>query len=317
MIEMVGRFFKKNIVLVFLMVLFTAMVILKRDSFLSSINIKNLLVQISAYGIVAYAMTFAIIAGVFDLSVGSVLGMSTILFIDLSSKYSILVGMFVAILFGLVIGVINGLLVSKFKTDAFITTMATMLSVQGLALFYTSGIPINYNNDWIYELGNGSIAGIPYLICIMFVTMLISQFILSMSKFGRNLYATGGNQTVAKIAGINITFYIFMVFVILGVTSALAGILYASRVNAGSALYGRDLALYCVAAAVIGGARLSGGTGSAVKTLLGLIVMGILFNGLTLLKIKASYQDIIKGTTVIVVVVMDAIGNKKLKRGGM
>jgi ribose transport system permease protein len=309
--ENVLHFIRKNIVLVFLVVLFIIMIALNQNSFLSSNNLKNLFLQISTYGIAAYAMTFAIIAGVFDLSIGSVLGMSTILFIDLSSRFNILTGVIAALAFGLGIGALNGFLVSKLKMDCFIITLATMLAVQGLALFYTGGIPINFNNDWIYELGHGTIAGIPYLVIILICVTVIAQIVLVKTKFGRNLYATGGNRIVAQIAGIRTGFYLFIVFVILGVMAALSGILYASRVNAGSALYGSDLALYCVAATVIGGAKLTGGTGSALKTFLGLLVMGILFNGLTLLKIEASYQDIIKGIVLIAVVVMDTIGNKK------
>jgi ribose transport system permease protein len=308
--ENIRNFIKTKTVVVFLIALVIMMIIVKPASFLSANNTINILVQISSYGMVAYAMTFAIICGEFDLSVSSTFAMSTILYIDISSKMNVPMGMLCALLFGLGIGAINGYLVSKHKMSAFIVTLATMVAVKGLALFYTD-TPISINSDAIYEIGNGTFLGIPYIVYVFFAVLVIAQIILTKTQFGRNLYATGGNESVAKVAGIHVGFYKFIIFVILGGMSAFGAIFFASRLNAGSALYANDLALYCVAATVIGGTRLTGGSGSALRTFLGLLVMGILFNGLTLLKIDASYQNIIKGAVVIAVVAMDSLTKKQ------
>ncbi len=305
---------KRNIVVVFILILLVLMAILKPTSFFSSTNITNIFIQISSYGVVAFAMTFAIIAGEFDLSVSSIFGMSTILFIDLSSKVSVFIGVLAAILFGLFAGSLNGFFVSKLRTNSFITTLASMMIFKGISLTYTNGAPVNINNNGIYDFGNGKLLGIPYILIILFIVFIGAQIILSRTKFGRNIYATGGNMAVAKLAGINTTFYKFIIFVILGLLSSIGALLYAARVSAGSALYGSDLAIYCVAAVVVGGTSLSGGTGNAVKTLLGLLVMGILFNGLTLLSVKGEFQEIAKGIIVIVVVVFDAYNSNRNRK---
>lgn len=301
---------KRSSVIIFLALIIVVMAIVKPQSFLSVDNITNILIQIAVYGVVAFAMTFAIICGEFDLSVSSTFALSTILFIDLSQKIGIVPAIFITLAVGLIIGLINGVLVANAGMNAFITTMATMTALKGVALTYTDGRPINFNSDIIYEIGNGKVLGIPYLVIIFFIVFVVAQILLKNTTMGRNLYATGGNYQVAKMAGVNVRFNKMIIFVILGFMAAFGGILFASRINAGSALYGTDLALYCVAATVIGGTSLSGGSGSAFRTLIGLFVMGVMFNALTLLKIEATYQDAIKGFVLIAVVVIDALSNK-------
>ena len=148
-----------------------------------------------------------------------------------------------------------------------------------------------------------------------FLGALAHLVVLARTKFGRNVYATGGNLTVAKLAGINVNFYKAMLFVILGVTTAMAGILMAMRLSSGNSLYGGDLTMSVVAGVVIGGTSLSGGRGSAVKTLWGMLLVGVLFNGLQRLEVQANWQDVVKGLILIVVVSVDAVlaqGKRKL-----
>jgi ribose transport system permease protein len=191
-----------------------------------------------------------------------------------------------------------------------------MMSIKGLALFYTDGKPVNTPNGFIYDLGNGALfkgrgfPGIPYLSIIFFAVLLLSFLLLRYTNFGRNLYATGGNYTVAKLAGINVDFYKLMIFVILGLAAALGGIMLGSRMVAGNALYGQDLSLSIIAAIVIGGTSLSGGSGGIFKTLVGLLVVSILFNTLMLLGVQAYYQQLAKGIVVIVVVSTDVYINR-------
>jgi len=274
--------------------------------FLTFDNIINILVQISVYGVVAFAMTFAIICGEFDLSVSSTFALSTIFFISFSNKIGIIPSILAVLAIGCAIGLLNGLLVSKVKINAFIVTMGTMVSLKGIALFYTNGKPIRNNEDIIYQMGNGTLFSIPYLVVIFFLVLAISEFILKRTKFGRNIYATGGSIKVAKMAGINVDFYKTVVFVILGFAAAFGGIILSCRISAGSALYGADLALSVVAAVVIGGTNLTGGKGSALKTLIGMLVVGVLFNALTLLEVQAYYQEVIKGIILMLVVSLDS-----------
>lgn len=300
---------RENIVIAALLFLVVLMTILSR-SFLTASNLINILNQISIYGIVACGMTFAIICGEFDLSVGSLLAVTTIVFIDSAKNYGFVVAVTMALAIGVVVGIINGFLVAKVKISAFVATLSSMVSLKGLALFYTNGKPINYVHDGMYNLGNGSFLGIPYIVYMFLSFVIIGHLVLKYTKFGRNIFATGGNMTVAAMAGINVVYYKFITFVILGFVTAFAGIIMACRLNSGNSLFGNDLALSVVAATVIGGTSLSGGKGSVVKTLLGMLVIGVLFNALLILGVQANWQDVIKGLILIAVVSFDAYFSK-------
>ena len=299
------KLLRNNIVVMALLFLIVIMSVAS-DKFFTPDNIVNILSQIAIYGVVAYAMTFAIICGEFDLSVGSLMAVVTILFTDFSKNYGILPAVLVCFAAGLVVGLINGLMVAKIKMSAFVATLSTMIALNGFSLWYTDGKPINYVNEAISDFGNGDFLGIPYIVYFFFATLIVAEVVLRYTKFGRGVYATGGNMNVAKMAGINVDFYKIIIFIILGITTALAGILLGARMSGGNALFGRDLALSVVAAVVIGGTSLSGGKGSAIKTLWGMLVIGVLFNALLILGVQANWQDVIKGAILIIVVSVDS-----------
>jgi ribose transport system permease protein len=256
-------------------------------------------------------MTIAIICGEFDLSCGALLGVVTILFTDIAKKTNVVSAIMVCVCFCIVVGLINGFLVAKVKMSAFVATLATSIALKGFALNYTSGKPINYVNNEINRFGNGTIFGIPVIVLFFIGALLITMYVLRYTKFGREIYATGGNIEVARMAGINVSFYKIAIFVILGIATAAAGILMAARLSAGNALYGSDLSMTVVAAVVIGGTSLSGGKGSALKTLWGMLVIGVLFNALMILGVQANWQNVLKGAILIGVVAVDAIFSKK------
>lgn len=305
----IKKFIFNRMVVVFLILIVIVMSFANRN-FLTLNNIINIIMEFSVYGVVACAMTFAIICGEFDLSASSVFGWSSLLFIDLVNKIGVPLAFLATLACGTAIGLFNGLLVSKVKIHAFVVTLGTMMSIKGLALFYTDGKPVNTANDFIYELGNGTLAGVPYLTIIFAVILLISYFVLKYTGFGRNLYATGGDFTVAKLAGINVSFYKMMIFVILGFASAFGGMMLGCRMVAGNALYGQDLSLSVIAAIVIGGTSLSGGSGGVFRTLIGLLVVGVLFNTLMLLGVQGYYQQLAKGIVVVAVVSTDVYMNR-------
>lgn len=306
MIAKIKNIAKNNVVLMLLIALIVGMS-LANKIFFTFTNITNILVQISIYGVVAYAMTFAIICGEFDLSVSSTFALSSIAFIYFSNILGIIPSFLIVLCIGAIIGLINGLLVSRVGISAFVVTLAMMFSLKGIALFVTDGKPIRNNSEIVYQIGNGKLFGIPFIVILFFVALILSEFILRKTVFGRNIYATGDNYTVARVAGINVIFYKTIVFVILGCLAALQGSMLACRMGSGSSLFGGDLALSVVAAVVIGGTTLTGGRGSAIKTLLGLLVIGVIFNSLTLLNVSAYYQDIIKGSVLIAIVSFDAL----------
>lgn len=311
----VKKFILDRMIVVFL-VLFVGVMSFVHDRFLTADNIVNITMEFAVYGVVACAMTFAIICGEFDLSASSVFGWSSLLFIDLVNKMGVPLAFLITLACGTAIGLFNGLLISKVKIHAFVVTMGNMMSIKGLALFYTDGKPVNTPNEFIYDLGNGALfkgsgfPGIPYLVIIFAAALLISFFVLKYTNFGRNLYATGGNYIVAKLAGINVDFYKLMIFVILGFAAAFGGMMIGCRMVAGNALYGQDLSLSVIAAIVIGGTSLSGGSGGVFKTLVGLLVVSVLFNTLMLLGVQAYYQQLAKGIVVVAVVSTDVYMNR-------
>jgi ribose transport system permease protein len=302
----------ERFVLFFILLIILVMSIVN-GNFLSMRNIENIFVEFSVYGVVACAMTLAIICGEFDLSVSSVYAWSSILFVDMTNKVGVVWAIIITLLSGLLIGLINGMLVGKARIHAFVVTMGSMISVKGLALFYTNGIPVNTQNEFVYAMGSGRVLGIPNVVIIFFAILLVTAFLLKHSKLGRNTYATGGNYEVAKLAGINVVHNKIIIFVMLGFAAAVSGMMTAFRIAAGSAIYGADLCLSSVAAVVIGGTSLAGGSGGVFRTFSGVLFIGLLFNALTILGLSAYYQQVIKGTLVIAIVAIDAFMNRSGK----
>ena len=303
-------FLKKRAIIVLLLAFIVYMVIAK-PAFYTWGNITNILTEMSVYGIAALAMTVAIIGGEFDLSASSVFGWATVFFISMTNTLGLVPAFFLTIISGILMGMVNGFLVSKVKLNAFVATMATMIIIKGLTFFYTGGAPINTSNETLISIGAFNIAGITVTPIVFVIVLVVFTFILRKTRFGRNIYATGGNYHVAYLTGINVSFYKFIIFVIVGLCSALAGILLCVRVQAGSALYGKDLALFSIAATVIGGTSLSGGNGGVTKTLVGLLVMSVLFNALTLLGVQGYFQQLIRGIVLIAVIMIDTGINKR------
>ena len=295
--------------------LFSIVIGILKPNFLGITNVRNIFMDISVYGVVACTMTIAIICGEFDLSASSTFIWSQILFCTLlnrlgTSALGILAAIIITLISGMIIGSINGLIVTRLKINSFITTLGMMIIIKGVALVFTDGKMVSTSNTFIAKMGTGALFGIPYLVYIYVVFVAIAYFVMKYTRFGRNIFATGGNTIVAKLSGIKTLFYKYMVFVIIGFASALAGIMLVSQVRAGSVLYGTDLALTAVAATVIGGTSLAGGSGSVAKTFLGMLVLGILYKALIFLGLQAYYQTLIKGLVLVVVVAADAYLNR-------
>lgn len=308
-----AAFAKNNIIIVALIVV-VAILSITVDGFLSINNITNILLQISTYGIVAFAMTISIIGGEFDLSVSSLMGFITLLFTDIAKKAGVFPAILLCLAVGVVVGLLNGFMVSKLKMDAFVVTLGMMMFLKGLALTYTDGRPNNFPNAALNAFGNGSFLRIPVITWFFLATFLVVHLVLKYSRFGRNVYATGGNLNVARMAGINVDFYKTMLFVILGFCTAVSSILMSMRLSSGNALYGGDLTMSVIAGIVIGGTSMSGGSGSAVRTFWGMLFIGVLFNGLQRLEIQASWQDVIKGAILIAVIAIDCLMAQKKTR---
>ena len=284
--------------------------------FLSFGNFSNVLVQSAVDGMLALGMTFLMINGYFDLSVGTVMGFTAALAIGLQ-PYGLFVAVVVALLAGAVIGAINGFFVAKAKINAFIVTLGSFIGVRGLIYIYTGEQALVGDIMEFGMFGAGSFLGLPTLFVIMFVLMLVAEFVLRKTPHGRYTYSIGGNIEASENAGIPVDRTIWLNFIICGLTAAVGGVLLASRLNAATPTLGwPDKNLMTIAVVVLGGTSLAGGYGNITRTLGGLFTFGVLYNILNLLGVQSYYNTLITGIVLILVVYIDAhIRNNKVSIG--
>lgn len=281
-------------------------------TFMTLSNISNVFTQVSTNAIIAVGMTFVILTGGIDLSVGSTVAISGALAASIiKSTNNIFLAVLAAAIVGIAIGIINGLLISKGKLQAFIVTLATMTIFRGATLVFTSGTPISKLPEKFVEIGNGKLFFIPIPVIITVIVLVISIYILTQTRFGRYLYALGGNEDSARLSGINTTKIKTLVYVISGFASSIAGIIIASRIGSASPNAGTSFELDAIAAVVIGGTSLAGGEGKITGTIIGALIIGVLNNGLNLMNVSPFYQSIVKGLVILIAVLLDKKGRKK------
>ncbi|MBV7273946.1 ABC transporter permease [Clostridium thailandense] len=309
MILTIGKNILKEKMLMLLLVMIIIMSFLS-PVFLTTVNFIDMLTQMSIYGLIACGMTIAIICGDFDLSVGSVAALSGLIMVMLEPKVGLAMAILITLVLGIAMGLINGFLVTVGKINSFIVTLGAMTVYYGVALKICNGNPVQSTSDALIEIGNGTIAGIPYPVIIYFVFVAITQILLIKTKYGRNIYATGGNYEVARLTGINVKFYKISIFIATSLTAAIGGMLLASRLGTAAPNNAQDAAMTVISAVVIGGTSLAGGQGNAIRTVLGMLILGILTNAFSLLNIYPYYQTAIKGIILIAVVAADSYYKK-------
>ncbi|RFC63432.1 ribose ABC transporter permease [Fulvimarina endophytica] len=274
------------------------------DNFFSLDNILNILRQQSIIGILAIGMTFVILTGGIDLSVGAVMALAgTIgagIMVNMGMPAEI--GLLGMIAVGVLFGLFNGFLTAWGKMPAIIVTLATMLIARGLGLVYSGGYPISGMPGWISWFGVGRLGGIPVPIIIMLVLYALAWVILQRTSFGRHVYAIGGNETAAHLSGVNVKRVKLMVFAISGFTAAMAAIVLSGRLMSGQPGAGVAFELDAIAMVVLGGAAISGGRGLILGTLIGAVLLGIINNGLNLIGINPYLQDVIKGLIILLAI---------------
>lgn len=277
-------------------------------SFLQPLNILNLLRQIAINALIAFGMTFVILTGGIDLSVGSILALSSALMACMMvSGLDPILAIIIGSLLGGVMGMVNGLLITKGKMAPFIATLATMTVFRGLTLVYTDGNPITgLSNSRLFQLfGRGYQFGIPVPAITMIIAFVILYLILHKTSFGRKTYAIGGNEKATMISGIKVTKVKVMIYSLAGVLSALAGAILTSRLDSAQPTAGTSYELDAIAAVVLGGTSLSGGRGKIFGTLIGALIIGTLNNGLNLLGVSSFYQMVVKGIVILIAVLLD------------
>jgi ribose transport system permease protein len=283
--------------------------------FFTAENILNVSLQLSITAIIAAGMTFVILTSGIDLSVGALVAFTGVIATSvLKLSIPLLISFPLAIVVGLLIGVCSGafagVCVTRFSITPFIATLALMTIFRGAAYMYTDGRPIWGLPPEFSLLASGRLFGIPIPTLIMICVYAAAYVVLHWTRFGRYVYAVGGNKEAARLAGINTNRVLVSVYAICGALTSLSGILLAARVNSGQPNAGLMYELDVIAAVVVGGTSLSGGRGTIVGTLLGAVLIGVLRNGLNLLNVNSYVQQVVVGLVILVTVMMDQARKK-------
>ena len=280
------------------------------EDFLSVTNIFNVLRQVSINALLAFGMTFVILTGGIDLSVGSILALSGALSAGMvAGGTDPILALLAGVAAGTLMGVANGLLVAKGRVAPFIATLATMTIYRGLTLVYTEGRPITFSDDTFSLLGKGYFLEIPVPVIWMLLSFLILYYLLRNTTFGRHIYAVGGNEEASVLSGIRADRVKIRVYAISGLFASLAGIILTSRLSSAQPTAGVAYELDAIAAVVLGGTSLAGGRGWITGTLIGAMIIGVLDNGLNLLNVSSFYQQVVKGGVILLAVLLDRSRN--------
>ena len=294
-----------------LVILFVVMALLN-DNFLTFSNLINIARQVSVIAIAAVGMTIVIIIGGIDLSVGSILAfagvVATMAYANIESA---VVAVLVGIAVGAAVGFFNGFVTAKGMIAGFITTLATMSAIRGLGFIITDGIPISATNPNFTFIGTGYLLGIPVPVIIMVIVLLLGSYLMNRTRFGRYIYAIGGNEQTSRWSGLKVDRIKIYVYTLSGLLTGLAGVILSARLASGQPFAGQGFELDVIAAVIVGGASLAGGKGNVSGTIIGVLLIGVLSNGLTLLNVDSYYQMVIKGGIIILAVLIDSLGRRK------
>ena len=306
------RWLKRNPIWGFVILLFVFFS-LATDHFFALQNVENILVQTSTIGLIALGLTLVMINGNIDLSVGAILALAATLAVDLQGRealsfmgeWSLVVAVLAALLCGALLGGLNGLVVWKTGVDSFIVTLGAMLGIRGIVFVYTKEQSF-YASSFAYsDFGSSSIGPLPTLAVLFIACALIIHLLLSRTVHGRNTYAVGGNREAAVNAGIRVGPHMVVNFMIGGFFAALAGLALSTQMGASTPNMGREYELWTITAIVLGGTKLTGGSGSIIGTLGGVLAIGILRNGMNLMQVPSFYVLVVLGVILIAVLVLD------------
>ncbi|MGP9819452.1 ABC transporter permease [Salinarimonas sp. NSM] len=281
------------------------------DSFFAVGNFTNILIQTSTIGLIALGMTVVMINGNIDLSVGAVVALAASLAVGLQADLGIVPAVLVGLGAGMALGFLNGVIVWKTGVDAFIVTLGAMMGVRGLVFVYT-GEQSFFSMDFAYaDFGMSSVAGVPTLAWIFLALTLVMHVVMTRTSHGRNAYAVGGNREAAENAGIRVGRHMVANFVVVGFFAALAGITLSTQMGASTPNLGTNYELWVITAVVLGGTKLTGGVGSILGTLGGVLTIGVLRNGMNLMQVPAFYVLVVMGVILIAVLLVDARINRR------
>lgn len=310
----VGRFISRNAMILSALIVMGIVLSLISSSFFSSANVLSVLRQASTNAILSMSMAMVLIIGCIDLSISSSLALSGALcVIMINNGVPIYLALAVTLVFGAFCGLLNGVMAAFTDIPPFIITLATQQCFRGAAYLLTDGRTIMCYDDTFTKIGAGSFLGIPVPVVIVLIVLVIAAIILSKSKFGRRMYAIGGNKSAAVYSGIKVKKVTVIVYVLTGTLASLAGIVLCSRTYSCQPTAGTGYECDAIAAAVLGGVSFNGGVGTAVGVMLGSLVIAFLNNGLNMLHVHAYWQTIAKGIVILIAVFFDTMKVEKMR----
>lgn len=277
-------------------------------NFFTGTNLLNIVYQNSVVGIVACVLTLTIISGNFDLSIGALFALAGVVAAWVGVHWSVWLSLPAALLVAAALGTANGLIVAKLRVDPFLATLSTALVFSGIALGITGGFLISpkENTEVFTFLGQSSIAGISYSTLLFVAVAVVSQLVLTFTRFGRRTFALGGNPIAARLSGVKVSGMVITTFALTGLACGLAGFLDASFTGTGSAGVGPDLALTAISAVALGGTSIFGGAGAVWRTVVGVLILGMLSNGFDLAGLPDYWQEVVKGVLIVGVIAIQA-----------
>lgn len=279
--------------------------------FFRSANIINIFRQVSVIGTIAFGVTLIIITGGIDLSSGSVVALVGVITASFAAPgQNVFIAVLIGLLIGAACGLFNGTVLAVTGIPPFIVTLGMMTAARGAALLFTGGRPVSNLSESFLTIGSGTVGIIPVPVIIFLSMGILTHILLRKTRFGKSIYAIGGNEQAAKVCGINVKKAIIIVYGFAGLMSAVAGIILTARVSSGNPTAGLSYELDAIASAVIGGTSLTGGVGYISGTIIGALIIGVLNNGLTLVGVSPDWQQIIKAIIIVGAVVLDSYRQK-------
>ena len=316
------RSFFSSSILEVILVLLCIVLAFTASGFLTANNLLNVLRNVSMQGVIAFGMTMVIISGEIDLSVGSAVAFASCLTAFLTQKLSgewaslplssaIAISILITLGIGFLLGTFTGFMRNRYQVPSFITTLALMTGLSGAAELITNGFPLTPFPAWYNFIGGGYVLGIPFPAILFLLTFAILQFLMNYTSFGRTVYAVGGNAEAARLSGINVRRVKTMVFGITSFLAALSGVMVSSEIMSGTATAARGWELDVIAAVIIGGTSFMGGVGRIWGTMIGVVFLGVMMNGMTLLNVSEYWQHVARGTIILVAVLLNLLQKDK------
>lgn len=311
--QQVALFVSKNILIVLMLAIILMMTFVNKN-FLTLGNFINILRNISVQGILACGLTTLMIAGGLDLSFGSTIGLTTLIIPLVSRKLiasgmnsgiSVLIAFIVCLISGCLIGCLNAFFITRFDLPPMIATLAMQYVVYGIAGTLNNGYPIYDYPQWFSVFGKGKVGMIPISVIIALVFCVIFYILLNHTKFGRTIYAIGGNSEAARLSGINVVRYQYAAYIIMQLIAVVATVIFSSQMMSGSHSYGKDYAMLVMSAVVIGGTSIAGGAGNMLGTLKGLLFLGLVLNAMTIANLGEYVQYIVRGGLIIFAIILN------------